>query len=84
MLDNIVNNSYPCCLHEIYIVSEKVGDIPILAVLLSVLKGNLERICAVEVKHLMAVTAHKPLHLVIIPRKIEISEGMINLIMVIA
>ena len=58
LLDNIVDNSNPSCLHEVYIVCEKIGDIPILAVLLSVLKSNLERICAIEVKHLMAVAAH--------------------------
>ena len=84
MLDNIVDNGNPSCLHIIYIVSEKVGDIPILAVLLPVLKSNLERICAIKVKHLMAVAAHKPLHLVIIPRKIEVSEGVLNIIVVIA
>jgi hypothetical protein len=84
LLDNIVDNSNPSCLHKINIVSKKIGDIPILAVLLPVLESDLERICAIEVKHLMAVATHKPLHLVIIPRKIKISECVLDIIVVIS
>ena len=84
MLNYIVDYSNPGCLHEIDVVSEEISDVPVLAVLLPILKGDLESISSVEVEHLMAIAPHKPLHLVLISRQIEICKSLLDIIVVIA
>lgn len=58
LLNNIVNDSYETCKNEVDILGEKVGEVPSLAVLFSVLKKETDRFEAVFVVHLLTIAFH--------------------------
>lgn len=84
MLDHIVDDSNPCCLNEVNIVTEEECDIPVFTVLLTVLKIDLQGIGSVQVIHLLAVAAHKALHLILLSWKVEIGECLFNIIVIVS
>ena len=80
LLHSIVNDSNPCSLDKVDIITKEVRYVPVLTILLSILKSDFEPIVFIPFKHLMAVTCHKTLHLVLLPRQEKICICIFNII----